>query len=159
MKKTFTLLFALLFSTTLLAQHPGQHGRGGKDHPKPMNIEAMVSDLSAIQKKKLETITSESKKRVEGIQAELNTLRQQIRSLMMQDGDNSAKLFPLLDREGVLQAELTKEMYTTRIQVDAVLTPEQLKEFRARMEADRKKHHGKPEGKPKDKGPAPRPRR
>lgn len=124
-----------------------------------MNIEAMVSDLSAIQKKKLETITSESKKRVEGIQAELNTLRQQIRSLMMQDGDNSAKLFPLLDREGVLQAELTKEMYTTRIQVDAVLTPEQLKEFRARMEADRKKHHGKPEGKPKDKGPAPRPRR
>lgn len=158
MRKTIIILFALILSTALYAQHPQGHDQH-KPH-KPMDITSMVSDLSAMQKKKLETVTTESKKRVETIQAELKTIRQQIRSLMMQDGDNSAKLFPLLDREGVLQAELTKEMYNTRLQVDAILTPEQLKEFRARMEADRKQHHhGKADGMPKDKGPAPRPRR
>ena len=58
---------------------------------------------------------------------------------MEKEGDQSDKLFPLFDREAAIQAEISKEMYTTRQQIDQVLTDEQLAEFRARCKADRKK--------------------
>jgi Spy/CpxP family protein refolding chaperone len=36
-------------------------------------------------------------------------------------------------------AEISKEMYRCRLQIDEVLTPEQIKEFRNSLEAERKK--------------------
>lgn len=141
MKKTTLLILVLLLSASLYAQRP--HGQGGPKPHKPFNVEAVVSDLSAVQKKKLESVTNDSKKRVDKLQAELKNVRQQIRTLMDKDGDNSAKLFPLLDREGVLQAEITKEMYNTRLLIDEILTPDQLKELRTKLAAERPKrpHH------------------
>lgn len=141
MKKTTLLILVLLLTASLYAQRP--HGQGGPKPHKPINVEAFVSDLSSVQKKKLESVTNDSKKRVEKLQTELKNVRQQIRTLMDKDGDNSAKLFPLLDREGVLQAEITKEMYNTRLLIDEILTPDQLKELRTKLAAERPKrpHH------------------
>lgn len=138
MKKTIALSVCMFVASLLMAQHPMDHKGHGK--PPSPNIVEMVSDLSAIQKKKLETITTESKQRVDKMQAELKSIRAKIRQLINADGDNSAQLFPLFDRESVLQAEISKEMYRTRISIDQVLTPEQLKELRAKLEADHKKH-------------------
>lgn len=144
MKKSIAIILTLLIATTLFAQKPqGKHPTHHDGFPRTPQIEKMVSDLSVMQKKKLETITTDSKKRVEKIQNELNNIRNQIRTIMQQDGDNSAKLFPLLDREGVLQADLTKEMYNTRLKFDEVLTPEQLKEFRSKLDSMPQKHHPK----------------
>lgn len=143
MKKTVILFVCLLFATVALAQNP-RGPRGGKDHAPSQDVIEMVSDLSATQKKKLESISTESKKRVDKMQNELKALRGKIRQLMQADGDNSAVLFPLLDKESSLQAEIAKEMYRTRLLFDQVLTPDQLKELRAKFESERKKHphHG-----------------
>lgn len=145
MKKTLTLLVCLFFASVMMAQHP--HGPKDPGKPTSPNVAEMVSDLSAMQKKKLESITTESKQKVDKMQNELKSVRTKIRQLLSAEGDNSAALFPLFDRESALQAEISKEMYRTRLSVDQVLTPEQLKEFRAKLEADHKKHkHDKDHG-------------
>ena len=139
MKKLLSTLFAILLCSTLLAQSPdgGRHKRHSR--PEPPKIEEMVSNLSAVQKKKLETITQNCKAKTAQLQKEMDKVRTEIRSLMDKEGDQSDKLFPLFDREAALQAQMSKEMYSVRIQIDQVLTQEQLAEFRARCKADRQK--------------------
>ena len=128
MKKLLSTLFAILLCSALLAQSPngGRHKRHSR--PEPPKIEEMVSNLSAVQKKKLETITQNCKAKTAQLQKEMD-----------KEGDQSDKLFPLFDREAALQAQMSKEMYSVRIQIDQVLTQEQLAEFRARCKADRQK--------------------
>ena len=110
MKKTLTLIVALALGLTLMAQTPGGGNHRHHKRPEPPKVEEMVSNLSAVQKKKLETIAQDSKKQTEKIQKELESVRNNIRKLMNQDGDQSDKLFPLIDREAALQAEMTKAM-------------------------------------------------
>ncbi len=141
MKKTFIFIISILTITTLMAQAPSGGHRHRQGPPEPPKVEEMVSNLSAIQKKRLEGISENCKKQTAKLQKELDEIRSQIRNLMMQDGDQSDKLFPLIDRESSLQAQIAKEMYRTRVQIDQVLTEEQLTEFRARCKADRQKHH------------------
>ena len=126
MKRSITLLLAILMGTMLMAQPP--EGSQHKKHrrPEPPKVEEMVSNLSSLQKKRLEGISENCKKQTTKLQKELDETRTQIRNLMMQDGDQSDKLFPLIDRESSLQAQIAKEMLT---------------EFRARCKADRQKHH------------------
>ncbi len=134
-KKIATYLVAIL------AQSPNEFGHGKKHHKhEPPKIEEMVSNLSAIQKKRLETITQESKKQVDKMQAELKSINSQIRKLLDAEGDQTSSLFPLFEREAQLKLEINKEMYRTRQQINNVLSKEQLKELRERMKADRKKH-------------------
>ena len=142
MKKKFaTYLVAILACTMLFAQSPNEFGHGKKHHKhEPPKIEEMVSNLSAIQKKRLETITQESKKQVDKMQAELKSINSQIRKLLDAEGDQTSSLFPLFEREAQLKLEINKEMYRTRQQINNVLTKEQLKELGERMKADRKKH-------------------
>lgn len=140
-KKIATYLVAILACTMLFAQSPNEFGHGKKHHKhEPPKIEEMVSNLSAIQKKRLENITQESKKQVEKMQAELKSINSQIRKLLDAEGDQTNTLFPLFEREAQLKLEINKEMYRTRQQISNVLTKEQLKELRERMKADRKKH-------------------
>ena len=140
MKKIATLLLTLALAVTAIGQQ-----KTGKSHrhKEPPKIEEMVSDLSAIQKKRLNTVMENSRKEVDRLQAELDKVRKQIHALTNKDGDNSDQLFPLFDREGDLRAEIAKEMYRTRRQIDEILTKEQLAEFRARCEADCKKKRPK----------------
>ena len=142
MKKIIaTYLVAILACTMLFAQSPNEFGHGKKHHKhEPPKIEEMVSNLSAIQKKRLETITQESKKQVDKMQAELKSINSQIRKLLDAEGDQTNTLFPLFEREAQLKLEINKEMYRTRQQISNVLSKEQLKEVRERMKADRKKH-------------------
>ena len=140
-KKIATYLVAILACTMLFAQSPNEFGHGKKHHKhEPPKIEEMVSNLSAIQKKRLETITQESKKQVDKMQAELKSINSQIRKLLDAEGDQTNTLFPLFEREAQLKLEINKEMYRTRQQISNVLSKEQLKELRERMQADRKKH-------------------
>ena len=153
MKKLLSTLFAILLCSALLAQSPdgGRHKRHSR--PEPPKIEEMVSNLSAVQKKKLETITQNCKAKTAQLQKEMDKVRTEIRSMMDKEGDQSDKLFPLIDREAQLQAQMAKTMYRVRQQIDRVLTEEQLTEFRARMKADREKRHNKeiPTPKPENK--------
>lgn len=140
-KKIATYLVAILACTMLFAQSPNEFGHGKKHHKhEPPKIEEMVSNLSAIQKKRLETITQESKKQIDKMQAELKSINSQIRKLLDAEGDQTNTLFPLFEREAQLKLEINKEMYRTRQQINNVLSKEQLKELRERMKADRKKH-------------------
>lgn len=140
MKKTlllFAFCFCLLVPFGASAQGHG-HGKGMSartpgDNPPP-KIEEMVSDLSVTQKKKLLQVQSLSRERIGKLKAELGEVRDSIRMLMRRDGDNAKALYPLFDREGALQAQIAKEMYAMRTRIDAILTPEQLKELRQAME-------------------------
>ena len=161
MKRTLAIVIMLVACFVLQAQ-PGQgRERRAKEPPK---IEEMVSDLSPMQKKRLTNVMENSRKEVDKLQAELDNVRNQIRSLMEKDGDNTEQLFPLFDRESDLRAEISKEMYRTRQQIDKILTKEQLAEFRKRCKADQKNHKkGSPSFAPKkDDGsgtPTDKPRR
>lgn len=142
MKKTITFILAFCFCSMIFAQQrPNSHRH---QRPEPPKIEEMVSDLSAIQKKRLENVTESSRKKIDKLQTNLNNVRKQIRALLKTEGDQSEKLFPLYEREGDIQAEISKEMYKCRIQIDNILTKEQLQEFRAHIEKDRKQHKAAP---------------
>lgn len=140
MKKITALLLTLVLAVTAMGQHKNDHSRHHKELPK---VEEMVSDLSAIQKKKLNTVMENSRKEVDRLQAELDKVRKQINALVNKDGDNADQLFPLFDREGALRAEISKEMYRTRQQIDNILTKEQLTEMRACLAKDCKKNKSK----------------
>ncbi len=141
MKKSFTIVLSLLFSVVLLAQP----GKPQEDVP---NVEKMVSNLSTMQKKRIEAVTAASKKEVVKIRTELESIRSQIGTLNRMEGDQSATLFPLFDRESELVAEISKEMYRCRMKIDEVLTPDQVKEFRNSLENERQQRMKGP--KPKD---------
>lgn len=140
MKKIATFLLLLVLGASLMAQTGPE--RKHKHKKEPPRIEEMVSDLSAVQKKRLSTLMDNSRKEMDRLQADLENVRKQIRALMDKDEDCTDQLFPLFDREATLRAEISKEMYRTRRQIDNILTKEQLVEFRARCAADCKK--GKP---------------
>lgn len=142
MKKSITFILVFCFCGMLFAQQqPSGHRH---QRPEPPKIEEMVSDLSAIQKKRLESATESSRKKIDKLQTNLSNVRKQIRTLLKAEGDQSEKLFPLYEREGDIQAEISKEMYRCRIQIDNILTKEQLQEFRAHIEKERKQHKAVP---------------
>ena len=51
--------------------------------------------------------------------------------------DHSNVLFPLYDREGRLQSEISKEYYRTKVAIDKVLTPEQFQQMHQKMDKNR----------------------
>ena len=137
MRKIITFIAFTLLSVATFAQS----GVSDKRHHKslPPRVEEIVSDLTPIQQKRIETITQNTKKVVEPKKAALNKIRRQIDNLMEKSGDQSKKLFPLLEKEAQLKVEISKAMYEARVLIDGVLTPAQLKAFRAQLNADRAK--------------------
>lgn len=106
--------------TSSMAQRP-KDGGGHRD------ITKIVSDLSASQKKKLDAINEESKKNVDALRAQQKAVRDSIAMYIHREGDNSRILYPLFDREAQIQSSISREMYSTKIKIDAVLTAEQRK--------------------------------
>lgn len=131
-KTSFLLIAAFGITFSIQAQEPKDalHHGHGRHHEA---IEKMVSDLSAPQKKKLETIKKESHQRIKDLRQSQKGLRDSIHTLMEAEGDQSAKLAPLFDREGMIQAKISKEMYSTRVSIDKVLTDQQRKELKANL--------------------------
>lgn len=140
MKKilSIAIVAAVAFQCSLcFAQRPQREGHD-RHHEQRPDITELVSDLSSSQKSKLETITAESKKRVESLRKQQKALRDSIGSLMDREGDQSKALFPLFDREAKLQAEISREMYTTKVRIDQILSADQRKELNASCKKHKK---------------------
>ena len=139
MKKIFFLTLTLLCSFAVSAQKPADHRREGK-HP---DITKLVSNLSDNQKSKLDAITNDSRLRVDKLRARKRAVRDSIAHYMEREGNQSKYLNPLFDREAKLQAEISREMYGTKVRIDEVLTKEQRAEFQKASKEHRGKHGGK----------------
>lgn len=141
MKKIFLIaLMAVAVAGTANAQRPGKamHEKECDKHP---DITEMVSDLSSAQKRKLETITKESKERMEPLRKMQASVRDSIGMLMDREGDFSKVIFPLFDRDARLQAEISREMYVTKVRIDQVLTKEQRQELAKMRQMQKREHH------------------
>ncbi len=102
-------------------------------------IENIISNLSLMQKTSIDIITKRSAKVIENYKTQLKTVRDSIRSLMDSPEDHCKTLFPLFEKEGELQAELSKEYYRTKVAIDKILSPEQYKELQAKMKEKHQK--------------------
>lgn len=121
MKQHLFLLLLLVLSVPAVAQQrDGRHS--AKKHP---DITELVSDLSAPQKRKIETVRKDSKERVDALRASQRAVRDSIRYYMELEGDQSRQLHPLFDREAQLQAAVSREMYAAKLRIDKILTPDQ----------------------------------
>lgn len=151
MKRVLFTIVAICIAFTALAQQGPKNHKG--DGPKEnIKIEDFVSDLSAQQKSKIDAITRRSTKVIENYRKQLHSIRDSIRSYMSTSDDLSEILFPLYDREGVLQSEISKEYYRTKVAIDKVLTSEQYHQLHKKMAARRQnKNQGKPKAKPASK--------
>ena len=125
MKKILFLASTLLLGFTVSAQKPADHRREGK---RP-DITKLVSNLTDNQKGKLETITNDSRQRIEKLRARKKSVRDSIALYMDREGNQSKYLNPLFDREAKIQSEISREMYSTKVRIDEVLTKEQRAEF------------------------------
>ena len=125
----------MVFAVTLAAQTPQREGnhRGKKE-----KIEDIINDLTPQQKSRIDAITQRSSKIIERYRSQLDAVRDSIRLYMGNREDCSDRVFPLYEREGRLQAELSKEYYRTKVAIDAVLTPEQFRRFQQHMQ---NRHH------------------
>ena len=142
MKKTifFLIVLSSCFLAPIHAQRPHREGPGPEKRP---DITEMVSDLSSSQKSKLDAISSDSRKRVDTLRKQQNAVRDSINMYRERDGDQSKALYPLFDREARLQAEISREMYATKVRFDKILTPEQRKELKNSRKQHQKLHRGR----------------
>lgn len=138
MKKTLSLAIVILACTALVAQKPSVERR----EQKRPDITQFVSNLTDSQKAKLETITSESRQRVDKLRARQQAVNDSIALYMDREGDQTKYLYPLFDRSAKIQAEISREMYATKVRIDKVLTKEQRDEFQ-KASKEQRKHHKK----------------
>jgi Spy/CpxP family protein refolding chaperone len=138
MKKVLFLTLTLALGFSLSAQRQG--GQRPKDQ-RP-DITQLVSNLTDSQKAKLETITAESRQRVDKLHARQQAVRDSIALYMDREGNQSKYLNPLFDREAKIQSEISREMYSTKVRIDEVLTKEQRAEFQ-KASKEQRKHHKK----------------
>lgn len=137
--KTKALLLAILLAVAAapcFAQHNGSRSHA-PERKGNREITEIVGDLSQSQKKRIESITDASKERVAALRARQKAVRDSIAVYMKLEGDQSAAIFPLFDRESQLQCEISREMYTTKVRVDEVLTPDQRRRLREAMSKPR----------------------
>lgn len=140
MKKNIAII--LLVFIGIVPAMSQSHGRHNKKH---REITELVSDLSQNQKKKIDGIRKESKTKVLALRAQQKAVRDSIVSLMELEGDQSTALYPLFNREAELQVAVSREMYSTKLKIDEVLTKEQRAELRTACKKD-----GKPRNKTKE---------
>ena len=126
MKKITLILLLALFALPLSAQHEGDG-----QHRKHRDVTEIVHDLNAVQKRKVENISNESRERVAALRNQQKAVRDSITMLMDREGDQSRELYPLFDREAKLQAAISREMYAAKLRIDEVLKPEQREALRA----------------------------
>ncbi len=125
--KKITLIFLLvLFALPLSAQHEDAHRHG-----RHRDVTEIVKDLNAVQKRKVENISNESRERVAALRKQQRAVHDSIVMFMEREGDQSQVLYPLFEREAKLQTAINHEMYATKLRIDEVLKPEQREALRA----------------------------
>lgn len=140
-KKFFVVILMLSLCSATIAQTKKFESR--EDGRKRPEITELVKDLSPVQKRKIETITKESKSKIEVYRNQQKAVRDSIGNIMKRPGDQSKHLFPLFDREGALQSQISKEMYMTKLKIDEVLTKEQARELKNAMSKNKNKKNRK----------------
>ena len=137
MKKITLLLIAFALALSLAAQHDG---KPHKKAPKP-EISELVGDLNAVQKRKVETISRESKERVAALRKQKHSVCDSIAMFMELEGNHSRELYPLFDREAKLQVAINREMYDTKLRIDEVLNAKQRQALREACRKDKPQDH------------------
>ena len=135
MKKIIFLSLMIAVSLPLVAQHDKDHHEG-----KHREVTEIVSDLSAAQKRKIDNINKASRERVATLRARQKAVRDSIMMFIDREGDQSAVLYPLFDREAAIQANIDREMYAGKLRIDEVLTKEQRDEVRRACAKDRSRN-------------------
>ena len=163
MKKTLFIILTMLIALPSFAQQKPKDKDGRDVHRQDNKIENIVKDLSATQKTRIDLVTRQSKKKVDAYRKQLQAVRDSIHTLMDSQQDNSEPLFRLYEREGHLQAEISKEYYRAKRAIDDVLTPEQYKTLRENSK-EPKPHKPRPDDdefgpRPKDFGAPPHDRK
>ena len=136
MKRIILTAIAICIAVAAAAQPVQKQPKPG-DKKGPMKIEEFISDLSKTQKSKIDIITKRTAKNVDNYRQQLKAVRDSIRSYMDSPDDKSSILFPLYEREGRLQAEISKEYYRSKVEIDNVLTPEQYRTLKEKMSKNR----------------------
>ncbi len=136
--KTKAIILAILLMGTAVPCIAQRDGQQKLDRDSHKEITEMVGDLSQSQKKRIEDITDASKERVAALRAQRQAVRDSIANYMRLDGDQSRHLFPLFDREAQLQSAISREMYTTKVRIDEILTPDQRRQVRQSVAKSRK---------------------
>ena len=124
MKKYLAIILLLALSIPMVAQERQPEKKRHAD------ITELVSGLNTVQKRKIESISKESKARVDNLRRQQNAVRDSIRIFMDREGDQSSHLYPLFNREAQLQVAVNREMYATKLRIDEVLTKNQRAELR-----------------------------
>ncbi len=96
-------------------------------------IEMFVKDLSSEQKDQLHELSKIKKQKIQELRKQKGAVRDSIREMMNVSGDQSEKLFPMFEREAMTNVEIEKAYYESRISMEAILTPEQLKELHEKV--------------------------
>lgn len=135
MKKTILAIVLMILVSGTYAQNKGQQTHCKSNH----KIENFVSDLSPLQKRKLEEISNSSQTKISQLKKELHAVRDSIHSYMETYGDNTTKVYPLFEREAALELEINKVMYNNKVSVDKILTKEQYNTMKKNCAAARKK--------------------
>ncbi len=151
MKLIVALAAFTMASLVSVAQPP--KGRQVNEPDGRPRVEEVLTDLTATQRTRIDVITRRAKKESDVYQKRLNGVADSIRILMDEGKDNSAKLFPLFEQEGRLQAEINKIFYRARLEMDAILTPEQINAIKTYRENSQKQRRRPPQS----QGPQPPP--
>ena len=92
---------------------------------RPAGVTELVGDLSAQQKMRVDAINKKSRARIDELRRRKHAVCDSIAVLMGQEGDQSASLDPLFEREAALQVLINREMYAAKVAIDRVLTADQ----------------------------------
>lgn len=140
MKKNIIIAFILIsFAMPVIAQRDG----GKRPEKKRPDVTELVNDLSAIQKRKIETITNDSRQRMESLRAQQRAVRDSIGIYMDREGDQSKQLYPLFERDASLRVAISREMYSTKVAIDQVLNADQRRELKAALKSRKAKENKK----------------
>lgn len=130
MKKQFYIAFLIVTFFVPFSTIQAQHYRHDADKREQRpDITELVSDLSSSQKRKIDAISSESKSRVDKLRKQQKEVRDSIGIIMEREGDQSKIIYTLFDREARLQVQISREMYSAKVQIDQILTAEQRQEL------------------------------
>lgn len=140
MKKNIIIAFILIsFAMPAIAQRDGRP-RPEKKRPE---VTELVNDLSAVQKRKIENITNDSRQRMESLRAQQRAVRDSIGLYMDREGDQSKQLYPLFERDASLRVAISREMYSTKVAIDQVLNADQRRELKAALKSRKAKENKK----------------
>ena len=122
------VVFSLLMTMIVVAVN-AQPNHSKRRESSTKVVSELVSGLTSLQKQQIETIRQESSAKVSQFRKQQKMVKDSIKLFMDKDGDQSAMLFPLFDREAFLQVQINREMYNGKVKIDAILTEKQRAEL------------------------------